>query len=91
VFRNSNQKSFGKEELAADGIILDLEYNPDRNEFGYASSDKLAYIRKFSPKGDEMLLQAILVGHEAEVTKVRNNQCTCLRRSILRHEIDTLE
>ncbi|KAJ3413079.1 hypothetical protein HDV05_008533 [Chytridiales sp. JEL 0842] len=74
VFRNSTQKSFGKEELAADGIILDLEYNPDRNEFGYASSDKLAYIRRFSPKGDEMLLQAVLVGHEGEVTKIRWNK-----------------
>ncbi|KAJ3330631.1 DExD/H-box ATP-dependent RNA helicase dhh1 [Blyttiomyces sp. JEL0837] len=68
LFRNS-QKGSGKEELAADGIILDLEYCPERNEFGYASADKSAYIRKFSPKGDEMLLQAVLLGHEAEVTK----------------------
>jgi hypothetical protein len=61
----------GKEELAADGIILDLDYSIERNEFGYASADKSAYIRKFSPKGDEMLLQAVLLGHEAEVTKVK--------------------
>ncbi|KAJ3240215.1 hypothetical protein HDU81_004352 [Chytriomyces hyalinus] len=73
VFRNQ-QKGYGKEELAADGIIFDLEYSPDRNEFGYASADKSAYIRKFSPKGDEMLLQAVLIGHEAEVTKIKWNR-----------------
>ncbi|KAJ3217607.1 hypothetical protein HDU67_007549 [Dinochytrium kinnereticum] len=64
----------GKEELAADGIILDLEYCHDRNEFGYASADKLAYIRRFSPKGDEMTLQAVLIGHEAEVTQIKWNR-----------------
>ncbi|KAJ3351578.1 hypothetical protein HDU83_008843 [Entophlyctis luteolus] len=82
VFRNStqilnaggnNSKGYyvgSKEELAADGIILDLEYCPERNEIAYASADKSAYIRKFSSKGDEMFLQAVLIGHEAEVTKV---------------------
>ncbi|KAI8611101.1 WD40-repeat-containing domain protein [Chytriomyces sp. MP71] len=69
VFRS--QKGLGKEELAADGIILDMEYAPERNEFGYASADKSAYIRRFSSKGDEMLLQAVLIGHEAEVTKIK--------------------
>ncbi|KAI9348234.1 quinon protein alcohol dehydrogenase-like superfamily [Obelidium mucronatum] len=73
VFKNT-QKGYGKEELAADGIILDLEYCPERNEFGYASADKSAYIRRFSPKGEEMLLQAVLVGHEAEVTKIKWNR-----------------
>lgn len=73
IFR-SNQKGSGKEELAADGIILDLEYCHERNEFGYASADKSAYIRKFSPRGDEMLLQAVLLGHEAEVTKIKWNK-----------------
>ncbi|TPX59029.1 hypothetical protein SpCBS45565_g07846 [Spizellomyces sp. 'palustris'] len=72
VFRNAHA-GFGKEELAADGIILDLAYCPERNEFAYASADKLAYIRKFSPKGTEMLLQAILQGHEAEVTQIKWN------------------
>ncbi|ORY40968.1 WD40 repeat-like protein [Rhizoclosmatium globosum] len=73
VFKNA-QKGYGKEELAADGIILDLEYCPERNEFGYASADKSAYIRKFSPKGEEMLLQAVLIGHEAEVSKIKWNR-----------------
>jgi hypothetical protein len=41
-----------------------------RNEFAYASSDKLIYIRRFSDKGNEMTLTAILQGHEAEVTQV---------------------
>ena len=56
--------------MAADGIILSIEYNVERNELGYTSSDKLAYIRKFSPVGSEMTLTAVLQGHEAEVTQV---------------------
>ncbi|KAJ3101041.1 hypothetical protein HDU97_001684 [Phlyctochytrium planicorne] len=64
----------GKEELAADAIILDLEYCSDRNEFGYASADKVAYVRRFSSRGDEMTLQAVLVGHEAEVTQIKWNK-----------------
>lgn len=70
IFRNASN-GLGREELAADGIILDLEYCLERNEFAYASADKLAYIRKFSPRGTEMLLQAVLQGHEAEVTQVK--------------------
>ncbi|KAI8927284.1 quinon protein alcohol dehydrogenase-like superfamily [Entophlyctis helioformis] len=73
VFRN-NQPQFagtGREELAADGIILSLDYSPERNEFGYASSDKLAYIRRFSPNGTEMTLTSVLQGHEAEVTQIQ--------------------
>ncbi|KAI9091859.1 WD40-repeat-containing domain protein [Phlyctochytrium arcticum] len=72
VFRNT-QAGRDKEELAADGIILDAEYCPERNEYAYASADKLAYIRTFSPKGNEMLLQAVLQGHEAEVTRIKWN------------------
>ncbi|KAI8901202.1 quinon protein alcohol dehydrogenase-like superfamily [Globomyces pollinis-pini] len=71
VFKNSSATSPWKEELAADGIILDLEYSSERNEFGYCSSDKLAYIRKFSTNGANMKLQAVLQGHEAEVTQIK--------------------
>ncbi|KAI8592288.1 quinon protein alcohol dehydrogenase-like superfamily [Geranomyces variabilis] len=70
VFRNA-QQGFGREELAADGIILDLEYCAERNEYAYASEDKQAYVRKFSPKGSEMYLQAVLQGHDAEVTQIK--------------------
>lgn len=74
-FRNSSSQ-YGKEELAADGIILDLEYSPETNCIAYASGDRCVYIRKFSPKGDEMTLQAVLQGHDAEVTGVRwNKKC----------------
>ena len=41
-----------------------------RDEFAYASSDKLVYIRQFSDRGAEMTLSAVLQGHEAEVTQV---------------------
>ena len=60
----------GKEELAADGVVLSLDYSHELDYFGYSSSDKLAYIRKFSPVGTEMKLVAVLQGHEAEVTQV---------------------
>ncbi|KAJ3139429.1 hypothetical protein HK101_003641 [Irineochytrium annulatum] len=69
----STAASAGREELAADGIILALEYNQDRCEFGVASADKVAYIRRFSPRGDEMALMAALIGHEAEVTQIKWN------------------
>ncbi|XP_031573939.1 ribosome biogenesis protein WDR12 homolog, partial [Actinia tenebrosa] len=71
VFRKAELKSTESEELASDGIIMDLTYSVERNEFAYASSDKLVYIRQFSNKGNEMLLSAILQGHEAEVTQVK--------------------
>lgn len=70
VFSN-RENGYGKEELAADGIILDIEYCPSRNEIAYASADKQAYIRRFSPKGDEMTLLKVLQGHEAEVTRIK--------------------
>ena len=41
-----------------------------RNEIAYSSSDKLVYIRQFSPNGFEMKLKSILQGHDAEVTQV---------------------
>ncbi|KAI8996698.1 quinon protein alcohol dehydrogenase-like superfamily [Gaertneriomyces semiglobifer] len=66
IFNNASA-GYGKEELAADGSILDLEYSAERNEFGYASADKLTYIRSFSPRASEMVLRAVLHGHEAEV------------------------
>ncbi len=44
-----------------------------RNEFAYASSDKLVYIRRFSPTGVDMVLLNTLQGHEAEVTCVKWN------------------
>ncbi|KAI9199249.1 WD40-repeat-containing domain protein [Polychytrium aggregatum] len=76
VFRHGSSSGLasGKDEYAADGIILDIEYAPELNEIGYASADKMAYIRKFSPKGDEMKLQCVLQGHEAEVTRIRWNE-----------------
>jgi hypothetical protein len=60
-FRSSENQN-QKEEIAADGMILDIDYNPERNEFGYSSSDKNAYIRKFSENGIEMKLLAVLQG-----------------------------
>lgn len=69
IFSNKNA-ILGKEELAADGIILDIAYSESRNEFGYASADKQAYIRRFNPKGDQMTLVAVLQGHEADVTVI---------------------
>ncbi|KAJ1338995.1 hypothetical protein BSLG_006134 [Batrachochytrium salamandrivorans] len=73
VFRNSQNQAFGlaREELAADGIILSLDYSPEFNSIGYASSDKLAYIRRASSNGAEMTLIAVLQGHEAEVTQIK--------------------
>ena len=96
TFRNSAPSTLGSNELASDGIIMDLTYSPERwvgcllinvvvgfsesqiciywllcrNEFAYASSDKLVYIRRFSDRGAEMTLSAVLQGHEAEVTQV---------------------
>ena len=41
-----------------------------RNEFAYAASDKLVYIREFSNRGSNMKLSGVLQGHEADVTQV---------------------
>ncbi|XP_073256527.1 uncharacterized protein [Porites lutea] len=73
TFRNTDPSALESEELASDGIIMDLTYSLERNEFAYASSDKLVYIRQFSERGAEMTLSAVLQGHEAEVTQVRWN------------------
>ena len=72
VFRNPEQ-SYGKDELAADGIIYDLDYAPERNEFAYASADKCAYIRTFDTDGTKLKLRAVLQGHEQDVVTVRWN------------------
>ncbi|KAJ3224690.1 hypothetical protein HK099_008075 [Clydaea vesicula] len=69
---NSNNNTL--EELAADDIVLGLDYSMERNEFCYCSADKLAYVRKFSPIASEMTLQVVLQGHEAEVTVVKWNK-----------------
>jgi hypothetical protein len=61
IFKQTNGLN-AKEELAADGIILGMDYNPTQNEIGYCSADKNAYIRKFSPNGSEMKLVAVLQG-----------------------------
>lgn len=73
TFRNTDPSALESDELASDGIIMDLTYSAERNEFAYASSDKLVYIRQFSDRGAEMTLSAVLQGHEAEVTQVRWN------------------
>ncbi|KAJ3314131.1 hypothetical protein HDV04_000854 [Boothiomyces sp. JEL0838] len=73
IFKNNSMLQ-PKEELAADGIILGMDYSYERNEFAYCSSDKLAYIRKFSANGSEMKLMAVLQGHEAEVTQIKWNK-----------------
>ena len=61
---------FEEEEIAADGIIIDMAYCQERDEFAYSSSDKLVYIRNFSENGSKMKLRAVLQGHEAEVSQV---------------------
>ena len=43
------------------------------NEIAYSSSDKMVYIRRFSPKGIEMVLLSTLQGHYNEVTCVKWN------------------
>lgn len=53
-----------------------MDYSELREEFGYASADKYAYIRKFSEDGSKMRLKVVLQGHEAEVTCIRWNKVT---------------
>ncbi len=62
-----------KRELASDGVIMDMCFCPRRNEFAYSSSDRLVYIRKFSPSGASMRLVNVLRGHEDDVTSIRSN------------------
>ncbi|KAJ3326052.1 hypothetical protein HDV06_002437 [Boothiomyces sp. JEL0866] len=73
VFKNNSMLQ-SKEELAADGIILGMDFSFERNEFAYCSSDKLAYLRRFSTNGSDMRLLAVLQGHEAEVTQIKWNK-----------------
>ncbi|XP_041369826.1 uncharacterized WD repeat-containing protein all2124-like [Gigantopelta aegis] len=65
-----------KLDIACDGVILDMDYSPDNNEFAYASSDKMVYIRTFSPDGLKMVLVSTLLGHEGDVTCVHWNKIT---------------
>ena len=44
-----------------------------RNEFAYASSDGMVYIREFSTRGCDMLLRNTLQGHDLELTVVKWN------------------
>lgn len=57
-------------EIACDGIIHDMAYSPENNEYAYASSDKMVYIRTFSKTGKDMKLVNTLQGHDAEVTSI---------------------
>jgi WD40 repeat protein len=70
VFKNGDDFVPGEEELAADGIITDLAYSPERNEFAYSSADKQVYIRHFSTNVHEMKLKVVLQGHKGEVLMV---------------------
>ncbi|XP_048258792.1 uncharacterized WD repeat-containing protein alr3466-like [Haliotis rufescens] len=63
-------------ELACDGVILCMDYSPSKNEFAYASSDKMVYIRKFSTDGSKMTLVNTLQGHDGEITCVQWNPIT---------------
>ncbi|XP_071959328.1 uncharacterized protein [Antedon mediterranea] len=76
TFRNTSPNNSNDEELACDGIVIDMTYCPKRNEFAYASSDKMVYIRKFSEVGSDMTLCNTLQGHDAEITQVRWNKVT---------------
>ncbi|RDD41749.1 F-box/WD repeat-containing protein pof1 [Trichoplax sp. H2] len=71
ILRGDDDYSNNNDELASDGIILDIEYCKERNEFAYASSDRLVYVRQFSSRGSEMRLVNVLQGHDGEVTQVR--------------------
>jgi hypothetical protein len=55
LFRNAST-NFEEVELASDGNILDMCYCEKHNYFGYASTDSMCYIRKFSIRGSEMTL-----------------------------------
>ena len=68
-----NAARLQKEELVADGLVMDIEYCAKRKEFAYASADKQAYIRAFAVTGTEMVLKCVLQGHEAEVTQVHGS------------------
>lgn len=60
--------------FACDGVILHLEYCAKRNEFAYASSDNIVYIRSFSNDGSLMHIKSTLEGHEQEITAIKWNE-----------------
>ncbi|OWF48420.1 uncharacterized protein LOC110453096 [Mizuhopecten yessoensis] len=73
TFRNTGSTNLENMELACDGVIMDMDYSVKYNEFAYASSDKMVYIRKFNTNGAKMTLVNTLQGHEGEITCVRWN------------------
>ena len=60
----------GKDVLAADAAVNDMDYSPETERFAYVSSDGQGYLRKFSEEGRGMTLIAVLQGHESDVTQV---------------------
>lgn len=46
---------------------------PCRDEFAYATSDGVVYVRQFALSPEDMCLLASLEGHHAEVTQVRHS------------------
>jgi WD40 repeat protein len=64
----------GKDELAADGLITDIDYCPQSSYIGYSSSDTCAYIRKFDTSHNNLSLIAVLQGHLADVTCIKYNR-----------------
>jgi WD40 repeat protein len=70
-FENTNSKTLEDVHLASDGNILDICFCETNNLFGYASTDTLCYIRKFSPIGTKMVLETVLQGHKSEVNCIK--------------------
>ncbi|KAL7748482.1 SCF-dependent proteasomal ubiquitin-dependent protein catabolic process [Sorochytrium milnesiophthora] len=75
TFRDTTSSS-GRDELAADGPVLDIAYASECNMFAYASADKQVYVRRFARHCNHMQLVSVLQGHEAEVTAVCWNSKT---------------
>jgi WD40 repeat protein len=71
IFRNKNAQNFDEVELASDGNILDMCYATSLNQFAYACSDSMCYIRKFSKHGTEMKLVNTLLGHLSDVNCIK--------------------
>ncbi|XP_071842800.1 uncharacterized protein [Apostichopus japonicus] len=77
VFRNTSPDAQNVQELACDGIVIDMDFSPKRREFAYASSDRMIYIRRFSENGSEMTLCNTLQGDEGEITQIRWSHVCC--------------
>ncbi len=77
LFRNAST-DFDQVELASDGNILDMCYCETHNYFGYASTDSMCYIRKFSTRGSEMTLVNTLQGHLSEVNCIKWHPGKCV-------------